>query len=103
MIPDESPLGEAGLAEDVSSQIASGEKPDTGSPTEPVERSSLLELWERLSQAGLAESALRLGTHTLLLALILLVAWSMRQFYSLGQVPKASSDTVLAAELPTPL
>jgi murein DD-endopeptidase MepM/ murein hydrolase activator NlpD len=61
-----------------------------------------LELWERLSQAGLAESALRLGTHILLLALILLVAWAMRQFYRLGQVPENSSESVFAAELPTP-
>lgn len=102
MIPDESPLGEGPRAEDVPSQIASEKKPNLDSPTEMVERSGLLELWERLSQAGLAESALRLGTHTLLLALILLVAWSMRQFYNLGQVPGASSDAVLAAPLPTP-
>jgi LysM repeat protein len=102
MIPDESPLGEPKFAEDVSSQIASQNKLEADSPAEGSERSAFLELWERLSQAGLAESALRLGTHTLLLALILLVAWSMRQFYRLGQVPEAASVAVLAAELPTP-
>jgi LysM repeat protein len=102
MIPDESPLGEPKFAEDVSSQIASQNKLEADSPAEGSEGSAFLELWERLSQAGLAESALRLGTHTLLLALILLVAWSMRQFYRLGQVPEAASVAVLAAELPTP-
>ncbi len=102
MLPDESPLGEPKFAEGVSSQIASQNKLEADSPAETAERSSFLELWERLSQAGLAESALRLGTHALLLALILLVAWSMRQFYRLGQVPEVASDAVLAAELPTP-
>jgi len=102
MIPDESPFGEPQFAEDVSSQIASQNKLEADSPAEALERSAFLELWERLSQAGLAESALRLGTHTLLLALILLVAWSMRQFYRLGQVPETASEAVLAAELPTP-
>ena len=102
MISDESPLGEPKFAEEVSSQIYSQNKLEADSPAEALERSAFLELWERLSQAGLAESALRLGTHTLLLALILLVAWSMRQFYRLGQVPEAASEAVLAAELPTP-
>jgi hypothetical protein len=82
MIQDKSPLGEPPITEDVPSQIASQNKLETGSSSEMVEKSSLFEFWERLSQAGLAESALRLGTHTLLLALILLVAWAMQQFYA---------------------
>lgn len=41
----------------------------------------LASLWEALSQAGLAEITLRLGTHTVLIALILLLAWGLRTFY----------------------
>lgn len=71
----------------------------------PTHSSPLLSLWERISQAGLAETTLRLGTHVLLIALILLVAWGMRQFYLSGQVevPRQSvlGQSVLAAAPPT--
>ncbi len=70
-------------------------------PEGPPERSWLFEMWERLSLAGLAETALRFGTHILWLVLILLVAWSMGQFYRLGQVEPDSQDAALAAEAPT--
>jgi LysM repeat protein len=68
----------------------------------PAEPGRLLEIWERLSQAGLADTVLRLGTHVLWLFLILIVAWSMRQFYRLGAVETVSRDAALAAEAPTP-
>jgi hypothetical protein len=63
-------------------------------------KNPLLFYWEGLSRAGLAETTLRLGTHALLIALILLVAWGMRQFYLSAQV-NVPREAVLAASLPT--
>ncbi len=59
-------------------------------------------LWEGISQAGLAETALRLGTNILLVALILLVAWAMRQFYRYAQQERTLPLAAQAASLPTP-
>jgi murein DD-endopeptidase MepM/ murein hydrolase activator NlpD len=68
----------------------------------PGERSHFLILWERLSQAGLAEITIRLGTNILLVALILIVAWGMRELYTRSQVVQHPKEAVLAAELPAP-
>lgn len=65
-------------------------------------KSRFFVLWESLTRAGLAETTLRLGTHALLLALILIVAWGMRQFYRYAQVETLPEEAVLAAALPTP-
>jgi murein DD-endopeptidase MepM/ murein hydrolase activator NlpD len=54
-------------------------------------------VWDALSQAGLAEMSLRLGTHVLLLALILLFAWGLRIFYQSTELARESGDTALAA------
>lgn len=48
--------------------------------------------WEYLSSAGLAEPVLRLGTHIFLIALILLIAWGLRIYYSLAQTQSLSSE-----------
>ena len=40
-------------------------------PQQSQRESRLVEIWEALSRAGLAEATLRLGTHVLLIALIL--------------------------------
>jgi LysM repeat protein len=101
-IDEDSPLEEYPLVEEALSQVAFDALPGPSSDQEPGERSRFLELWEQLSQAGLAESALRFGTHSLALVLILLVAWSMRQFYRLGQVESMPQNAALAADLPTP-
>ncbi len=66
--------------------------------------------WETLTQAGLAEIVLRLGTHVLLIALILLVAWGLKKVY-LGQEPGKSREDALslaggwgsASQLATPM
>lgn len=42
--------------------------------------------WEAISHAGMAELVVRLGTHALMIALILFVAWGLREFYQLAQV-----------------
>lgn len=59
--------------------------------------------WEALTQAGLAELALRLGTHTLLVALIMLFAWGLREFYlgaQIIQVQAVQAATPTAAPAP---
>ncbi len=74
-------------------------------PTEestPLQKSRWFILWQSLSQAGLAETALRLGTHVLLVALILIVAWGLREFYNQAQVSGQPQTSALAANLPTP-
>jgi len=58
--------------------------------------------WEYISQAGLAETTLRLGTHALLIALILLVAWGLREFYLFAQVIDIPGGNAFAAVMPTP-
>jgi murein DD-endopeptidase MepM/ murein hydrolase activator NlpD len=65
----------------------------------------LMAAWDALSQAGLADVALRLGTHALLLALILLFAWGLRVFYLNAQAaPKpAEVAQTVSADAATPL
>lgn len=67
----------------------------------PAHENRLMGVWEGISRAGLAETALRLGTHALLLAVILIVAWVMREFYLRAQVAEQPKQAALAAELPT--
>lgn len=69
---------------------------------ETLPKSRWAEIWQNLSQAGLAETAFRLGTNVLLVALILLVAWGMREFYNRAQVANLPQPAALAADLPTP-
>jgi murein DD-endopeptidase MepM/ murein hydrolase activator NlpD len=71
------------------------------SQQETARRNKLISLWEGLSQAGLAESAQRLGTNILLLALILIVVWAMRQYYPIAREERVPSEAALAAPLPT--
>lgn len=80
--------------------ISQGGEP--GSETQQVTQGRLLEIWEGLSQAGLADISLRLGTHVLLIALILVVALVMRQFYGSTQTNSESPESALAAAPPTP-
>lgn len=68
----------------------------------PQDKSRLIKLWEEIWRVGLAESALRIGTTALLLALVLLVAWGMRELYQQTEVVNLSSGPALAASLPTP-
>lgn len=74
---------------------------DTGAkkailPTNSVEHlppntpGRLLTAWEAISRLGLAEFAFRLGTHILLVTSILIIAWGLRQFYSLALVEPTS-------------
>jgi hypothetical protein len=70
----------------------------------PDSKSRLLAVWESLSQAGLADAALRLSTHVLLIVLILVIGWIMREFYRSAQAEPdiQGSEAALAAAIPTP-
>jgi murein DD-endopeptidase MepM/ murein hydrolase activator NlpD len=71
-------------------------------PPEPANSPSRWqEFWEYAARAGFAETILRFGTHVLLVALILLVAWGLRGFYLIAGQEQAK-DAALAAMLPTP-
>ena len=63
----------------------------------------LIGIWEDLAHAGLAETVLRLGTHALLVALILFVAWGLRQFYLRAQVMDRTKPAAFAANPTTPV
>lgn len=64
--------------------------------------SRLLNLWEGLSQVGLGEVVLRVGTNLLLVALILIVAWVMRYFYQSSRQGKTPQEAAMAAPLTSP-
>lgn len=79
--------------------------PTGQTPSQPASPGKLMAVWDALSQAGLAEMALRLGTHALLLALILLFAWGLRVFYLTAQAApvRADANQAAASATATPL
>ena len=62
--------------------------------------SRLLILWEKLSHIGLGESVLRVGTHLLSIAFILMAVWVMREFYLRFQMVDSPKEAAIAASLP---
>lgn len=83
-----------------SEQPPAPRKPGTLENT-PEPGSRLITLWNNLSQAGLGELTIRLGTNVLLISLILLVAWMLRVLYSSAQTGPVEQSAALAASLPT--
>ena len=72
-------------------------------PPVPRRPGRMMAAWEAISRAGLAEIAFRLGTHVLLMAIILIFAWGLRHFYTLAQViPLTNRSAALAISLTTP-
>ena len=69
---------------------------------EAQKKSRFLDIWEGISRLGLAEVAIRLGTQALLVAVILIVAWGMRELYGHAQAPSQPREAAFAASLPTP-
>ena len=67
-------------------------------PPAEVRKAPWMGMWEYLSNTGLAEPVLRLGTHTLLVASILLIAWGLRAYYSLAQTQFLPENVSLVAE-----
>ncbi len=49
--------------------------------------------WDQLSRIGLAEQTLRVGTHLLSIALVLVVVWAMRTFYLRAQADGVENGT----------
>lgn len=81
------------------------DRQDSDSEAGSDSKSRLGAVWESLSQAGMAEAVLRLGTHLLLIVLILVIGWIMREFYRSAQVDNPAAignEAALAAALPTP-
>lgn len=101
-MPEDNSSDETLVVDDDLPQTGGGPEYNQNLDQTTAENSRLLMLWEGLSQAGLAETALRLGTHTLLIALILVVAWVMRKFYLYAQVENVPQEAAIAAPLPTP-
>lgn len=61
--------------------------------------------WDNLARTGLGESAFRLGTQLLSIALVLVVIWGMRTFYlhlKNSNPINQPREAALAAALPTP-
>jgi hypothetical protein len=95
------PLRDSPLTEqpDRLAQASEPTQPETPAPRP----SPLLIIWEGLTQAGLAEGAQRLGTNILLVALVLLAAWAMRNFYRIDAQPQSFGLTnAQAGDLPSP-
>ena len=66
-------------------------------PEAAKSRSGLFGIWEGLARAGLGDVTLRLGTHVLLVALILAVAWGLRALYQRAQASGLPRSNVFAA------
>ncbi|MEJ2352475.1 MAG: hypothetical protein P8Y03_22045 [Anaerolineales bacterium] len=101
-MPDDKFLEHVPGIEAQGSRIDKEGDPNAALGAETAQESRILMFWERLSSLGLAESALRLGTHLLSLSMVLLVVWLMREFYLRAQVAEPPRDAALAASLPTP-
>lgn len=75
---------------------------DTASTAEKARESRVLLLWEEMGQRQMGDPFLRIGTHMLSIALVLLVVWVMREFYLRAQVSEQPRRPAQAAALPSP-
>lgn len=59
--------------------------------------------WQQLTSLGLADSALRIGTHILSIVAVMIVVWAAREFFQYTQSMENQSNHlgVQAAEIPT--
>lgn len=64
-----------------------------------IRENRLARSWENLRQAGLGEVTLRLGTHVLLIAFVLVVAWILREVYQRAQASGEARPYAFAAPL----
>jgi murein DD-endopeptidase MepM/ murein hydrolase activator NlpD len=60
--------------------------------------SQWMRFWEWVSRAGLGEVIFRLGTNTLLIVLVLIVAWGLREFYRHNEALTFPVQSSLAGE-----
>ncbi|MFN2194686.1 MAG: LysM peptidoglycan-binding domain-containing protein, partial [Anaerolineales bacterium] len=69
--------------------------------TDPIDQ---VPIWQQLKNLGLADTALRIGTHALSILAIMLVVWAAREFFRSAQSAESLAPPagVQAAEIPTP-
>ena len=72
--------------------------------TDRVPANRLEILWEQISYAGLLEPITRIGTHVLLIAVVLVVVGLLRTLYldNLGAAESSGRRSAFAAPIPTP-
>jgi LysM repeat protein len=75
---------------------------ETASTATIARESRVLLLWEEMIRREMGDPFMRIGTHLLSIALVLLVVWVMREFYLRAQVTEAPRQPVQAAALPSP-
>lgn len=75
--------------------------PKEDSNPESSKESRLSLILGELSNLGIADSVLRVGTHLLFISLALLVVWLMRSYYLSAQETETSQPAAQAAILPT--
>lgn len=75
--------------------------PEEESSTESSKESRLSLILGELSNLGIADSVLRIGTHLLFISLALLVVWLMRAYYLSAQEAEPTQPAAQAAILPT--
>jgi hypothetical protein len=67
----------------------------------PQKAQGIEQIWEGLVRLGLGETAMRVGTSVVSIALFLVVIWVMSNFYLQAAHPDVPSDAAIAAALPT--
>jgi LysM repeat protein len=80
-------------------------KPPDPQQSDPVPGTGRFEaFWQQLTSMGLADSALRLGTHLLSILAVIIVVWAAREFYRMAQPVESAQPEqgVQAAEIPSP-
>lgn len=78
---------------------------EDSTPDGQAKQPGRLELtWQQLKSLGLADTALRIGTHVLSILAVMLVVWAAREFFRSAQSAQSQSMRagVQAAEIPTP-
>ena len=88
------------LPEDQRKATRDGLAQETQPVPVPKAERKWAEIWESLLRLGLGETALRIGTGVVSIALILLVIWVMGSFYLKGQSSVTHESAALAAALP---
>jgi murein DD-endopeptidase MepM/ murein hydrolase activator NlpD len=96
-ISDEFPL-----VEDVQPTDPTGVNAPTRQPNNPEtnETSGLQVIWAQLKNFGLAESVLRVATHTIAILLVILVVWGLRSFYLRAQTSTVELPQTAALAAP---
>jgi hypothetical protein len=80
-------------------------RPSAETADSPDKAASRFEVvWQQLTRLGLADSALRIGTHILSIAAVMIVVWVAREFFQYNQSMENQSAHLgaQAAEIPTP-